>query len=196
MDYTTIYKLIIEKLEKELSKNLFYHSVFHVIDVISAVEEIAKKEGISGESLILLKTAALFHDTGFLYRSENHEEKSCEVAQQFLPEYGYSQEHIDKIEGMIMATKIPQNPKNHLEKILSDADLDYLGRDDFFIIGEKLFDELKFHGAIKSEYEWNLIQEKFLKNHNFFTIHSIATRSKKKDENLNAIKSKLNKMIV
>ena len=99
---------------------------------------------------------------------------------------------IQKIKGMIMATKIPQSPANHLEEIMADADLDYLGRDDFFTIGNKLFEELTMFGIVNSERDWNLLQEKFLESHHFFTQTSIQTRNQKKNENLEIIKSKLN----
>ncbi len=191
MEYEKIKKIILQKLKEKLPEHLSYHSVMHVKDVINAVEEIAVAENIHGEDLMLLKTAALFHDTGFLHGAKDHEEKSCEIAQKFLPDYGYSQPQIDKIKDMIMATKIPQTPKNHLEEILADADLDYLGRDDFFTIGDKLFEELTMFGIVNSERDWNLLQEKFLESHHFFTQTAINNRNKKKQENLEVIKSKL-----
>lgn len=191
MEYNKIKEFILKKLKENLSENLSYHSVSHVKDVLKAVEQIAKSEGIDDENLMLLKTAALFHDTGFLYGSKDHEVKSCDIAQEYLPEYGYSQDQIDVIKGMIMATKIPQMPQNHLEQILADADLDYLGRDDFFTIGDKLYEELAMFGIISSERDWNLLQEKFLNNHSYFTKTAIESRNQKKQENLDLVKSKL-----
>lgn len=191
MEYDKIKKTILKNLKNNLPKHLSYHSVMHVKDVIDSVEKIAKSEGVNQEDLMLLKAAALFHDTGFLYGAKDHEEKSCEIAQEYLPNYGYSQSQIDKIKGMIMATKIPQSPNNHLEQILADADLDYLGRDDFFTIGDKLFDELTMFGIVNSERDWNLLQEKFLENHHFFTQTAINNRNQKKQQNLEIIKSKL-----
>ncbi|UOE39052.1 HD domain-containing protein [Chryseobacterium oryzae] len=192
MEYEKIKKDILQKLKEHLPEHLSYHSVVHVKDVINAVEKIAIAEGISGEELMLLKTAALFHDTGFLYGAKDHEEKSCDIAAEHLPKYGYKDEQIQKIKGMIMATKIPQSPTNHLEEIMADADLDYLGRDDFFTIGNKLFEELTMFGIVNSERDWNLLQEKFLESHHFFTQTSIQKRNQKKNENLEIIKSKLN----
>lgn len=192
MEYEKIKKIILQKLKEHLPEHLSYHSVMHVKDVINAVEEIAVAENVGGEDLMLLKTAALFHDSGFLYGAKDHEQKSCEIAQKYLLDYGYSQPQIDKIKGMIMATKIPQSPNNKLEEILADADLDYLGRDDFFKIGDKLFDELTMFGIVNSERDWNLLQEKFLESHHFFTKTAINNRNQKKQENLEIIKSKLN----
>ena len=82
MDYSSVKKTIISRLQKELPKHLTYHSVFHVRDVMKAAERIAVSEKVNEDDLILLKTAALFHDTGFMYNPKNHEEKSCEIAQE------------------------------------------------------------------------------------------------------------------
>lgn len=191
MDYQAVNKVIIQKLQEELPEHLSYHSVAHVLDVIEATIRIAAGEGISGEALVLLKTAALFHDTGFLFGAKEHEQKSCEIAETYLPGFGYDQVQIGKIKGMIMATKIPQMPNNHLEQILADADLDYLGRDDFFTIGNKLYDELAMFGIITNERDWNLLQERFLESHNYHTATAINSRNAKKQENLDIIKSKL-----
>lgn len=192
MEYEKIKTVILHVLKENLPEHLSYHSVLHVKDVIKAAEEIGKSENVNEEELLLLKTAALFHDSGFLEGAKDHEEKSCEIAQKYLPDYGYSQESIEKIKGMIMATKIPQAPQNHLEQILADADLDYLGREDFFKIGDKLFDELTMFGIVNSEKDWNQLQEKFLESHHFWTKTAIESRNLKKQENLEKIKSKLN----
>jgi len=115
----------------------------------------------------------------------------AKLLKNILLNHGYSEEQSEKIKGMIMATKIPQTPKNHLEEILADADLDYLGRDDFFVIGDKLFEELAIFGIVNSDRDCNLLQEKFLESHHYFTETAIKNRKQKKQENLNIIKSKL-----
>ncbi|MFL9835265.1 HD domain-containing protein [Chryseobacterium terrae] len=191
MEYEKLNKIILKRLRENLPEHLSYHSVMHVKDVIDSVEKIANSENVNDEDTLLLKTAALFHDTGFLFGSKNHEERSCEIADEYLSDYGYSESQTTKIKGMIMATKIPQTPHNHLEQILADADLDYLGRDDFFTIGNKLFEELSMFGIVNSERDWNLLQEKFLESHHYFTETAINSRKNKKQENLNIIKAKL-----
>lgn len=191
MEYKKVKKYILNKLENELPEHLSYHSVAHVLDVINAAKQIAAEEGVEGDDLTLLATAALFHDTGFVFGSKNHELKSCDLAAEFLPQYGYTEEQIKMIQDMIMATQIPQNPKTHLEKILADADLDYLGRDDFFVIGDKLYAELAMFGVISNENDWNRLQLKFLKSHHYHTQTSIQKRTEKKQENMEIIKSKL-----
>jgi predicted metal-dependent HD superfamily phosphohydrolase len=154
---------------------------------------LAKLEGIEGEDLTLLLTAVLFHDSGFLRQQKEHERISCEIATEYLPAYGYSPEQVKRICGMIMATKIPQTPHNKLEELICDADLDYLGRDDFFKIGNGLFEELCMYGIISSEDEWNQLQIRFLEKHTYFTESAKKLRKPKKDEYIKMVKAKLKK---
>ena len=191
MNYEAVKNLILNKLETELPKHLSYHSVAHVKDVLEASIRIAKEEQVSETELQLLKTAAVFHDAGFLFGARDHEIRSCELARHYLPQYDYNNEQIECICGLIMATKLPQQPKNHLEEILADADLDYLGRDDFFQIGNQLFEELVMFGIISNEDDWNRLQIKFFESHHYFTRTAIKLRQKSKEAHLLAIKAKL-----
>jgi len=191
MNYASLKKDVMERLRKELPPHLTYHNTRHTRDVIRAAREIAAAEGIRGDGLILLKTAALLHDTGFLFTAEGHEEHSCRLASEYLPRYGYSEAAVQAIRAMIMATRIPQHAETLPEKILADADLDYFGRDDFFTTGNRLYRELYHSGVVKNEREWNILQEKFLENHTYFTETSRKNRNARKAENLRMIKSKL-----
>lgn len=179
---------IIHKLQAELPAHLTYHNVNHTLDVYSAAERIGLQEGIGPEKMKLLLTAACYHDSGFLIAAEEHEEHSCNIAKEALPGFGYTQEQIDTICGLIRATKVPQLPNNHLEQILADADLDYLGREDFWPISDKLYQELLFTGKIRDKQEWNPVQLRFMEAHRFFTQTAISTRQKQKELNLASIK--------
>jgi uncharacterized protein len=191
MDFESVKKMMLRKLKVELPAFLTYHNLSHVLDVLESAENIGRSEGVSGEDMILLKTAALFHDSGFIKGPQNHEEASCEIAQKILPDFGYTQHQVDIVNGIILATKIPQMPHNHLEDIIGDADLDYLGRDDFFSIGNGLFEELKYFGVLRTETEWNELQRNFIEAHSYHSKTSLANRELKKQKHLKAIKAKL-----
>ena len=186
MDYASAEKFILKKLEDELPGHLFYHGLHHTRDVYSAVVKIAEAEGVNSKhDLSLLKMASLYHDSGFTINYQNHEESGCDLARKTLPQYGFSNADIEIICGMIMATKIPQTPKNKLEEIICDADLDYLGRDDFYEIGDTLFSELKFYNKVQDEQQWNKIQVGFLKAHQYFTEYGRHHREARKQVYLN-----------
>lgn len=184
-------EFILGKLEKELPGCLSYHNKDHTLDVLQAAEIIANGEDISENDRRLLLTAALFHDSGFLKGRVEHEAESCRIAKHYLPAYSYKPEEIEIVCGMIRATRIPQSPQTDLERILCDADLDYLGRDDFFLLSDRLFSELTAEGIIANKYEWNREQADFMENHQYYTTTSIKLRQAKKEEHIKFIKSKI-----
>ena len=180
---------ILYKLRSELSNKLHYHDLHHTLDVVEAAERIAKAEGIADdETLALLRTAALFHDVGFITTYQSHEAESCRMAHKYLPQFEYEPRHIIMICGMIEATKIPQQPKTRLQEIICDADLDYLGRDDFETIASKLYRELKAYELVADERAWNAIQIKFLENHYYWTDHAKTTRQPAKHRHIEQLK--------
>jgi uncharacterized protein len=192
MNFTQAETFILAKLKKELPNSLYYHSIHHVMDVLKAAIEYAKLENLSEDDITILKTAVLFHDAGFTVDTKNHEEIGCGIVRETLPQFGYSSEAIETICGMIMATKIPQNPQNLLEEIICDADLDYLGRDDFWEIGNNLYKELEIYGILSDEKDWNRLQLKFLSSHNYFTNSAKMLRMEKKDSHTKRIKEIVN----
>jgi uncharacterized protein len=188
--FASIRKPILLRLENELDPKLGYHNISHTLDVLKQAEIIAEKENVKDEhELLLLKTAAVFHDSGFLYVYKNHEEKGCEIASEALKNI-LSEDDIKKVCGMIMATKIPQNPHNLLEQIICDADLDYLGRNDFEPISKHLYKEFITFKIIPEDCIWDHIQINFFESHHYFTDTSVRKRNDKKNEHLNILKER------
>jgi len=190
--FTSIKQPILLRLENELDPRLGYHNLSHTIDVMEQVEIIAKQEQINDKhDLLLLKTAAVFHDSGFLVIYKNHEEKSCDIASKSLKNV-FNEEDIKKICGMIMATKIPQTPHTLLEQIICDADLDYLGRDDFEPISRNLYKEFLTYKIIPEDIVWDHIQIKFFESHHYFTGTSVSKRNEEKLKRLKILKERSN----
>ncbi|HYM94126.1 MAG TPA: HD domain-containing protein, partial [Chitinophagaceae bacterium] len=143
----------------------------------------------SKEDLVLLKIASLYHDSGFLVTYKGHEEAGCKIVREELPAFEFNASQIDSICEMIMATRIPQTPINHLGEIICDADLDYLGRPDFFTISNSLFLEMKERGWVSNERDWNIKQVAFFKAHYYFTSSSKKLREKEKQKHLEMIEA-------
>ena len=180
---------IFKKLARELPKHLYYHGSAHTQDVFSAAGFLAVQEKINPYQTQLILTAASYHDSGFLNCYAGHEEASCLIAEEHLPLFNYKTEEIEIICGMIRATRIPQRPQCLLEQIIADADLDYLGRDDYFKISNQLFKELLYSGLLTDEAEWVRLQINFIESHQYFTKTSIGLREEKKQTNLEMIKA-------
>lgn len=191
INYYKAERHIMKVLEQQLSSQLHYHSIGHTLDVVKAVERLALLEGVTDEGLFLLKSAATYHDAGFVEQYDHNEPVGVRMAEEILPKYGYTPQHIKKIADLIYVTKIPHNPKNKLEEIICDADLDYLGRDDFHEIADRLRVELREHGKIDSDRKWDEIQVQFLTSHKYFTKTAKKLRKAKKEQNLKEIKQRL-----
>ena len=191
INYYKAERHIIKVLEKGLSPMLHYHSIEHTKDVVRAVERYALLEGVTDEGLFLLKSAATYHDAGFVESYEKNEPIGARMAEEILPKYGYSDQHIAQIKELIFVTQIPHQPKNKLEQIICDADLDYLGRDDFHEISDRLRRELREHGKIQGDRQWDLMQVAFLNMHKYFTPTAIASRQTKKMQNLKEVEERL-----
>lgn len=188
MDQRAAKGYILARLRAGLSAARTYHSFEHTLDVYASAITIAEQEGITGEDLDLLKTAALFHDSGFLVQDEEHEEGSCAIARAELPRFGYTADQVERVCAMIKSTKLPQAPQDGLGRILCDADLDYLGRPDFFRIGHALFAEMRSQRLIATERQWNELQVRFLSDHRYFTATNRALREPVKQANLAAVR--------
>jgi uncharacterized protein len=177
VNLSTIRNHVVVMLNAGLSRALTYHNLKHTLDVAFQCLAIAKAEGITDQqSLFELQVAALYHDTGFMFIYKDHEERSCELAREQLPGFGLSEAAIERVCGLIMATKVPQGPSNQLQNIICDADLDYLGRVDFFETGDRLRLELIGYKLIEGEHDWEDRQLSFLRTHEYFTLTSREKR--------------------
>ncbi|MBN1666601.1 MAG: HD domain-containing protein [Anaerolineales bacterium] len=174
-----------QQLKVGLSAELTYHSFEHTFeDVLLAVERLAKLSRIDGHDLQLLRVAAAFHDTGYISTRVEHEIAGIRIVAQVLPDFGFGDRQIDLIIGMILATRLPQSPRTFLEEIIADADLDSLGREDFFERSEALRKELAAFGHFIPKDQWYPQQRNFLQNHTYFTAAARNLRDATKDRHI------------
>src|SRR5690606_16747765 len=160
--------LILDELKNNLPTYIDYHNVGHTIDVFNAALSIADDERVGDYDRKLLGVAAIYHDAGYLRKCIGHEELSCEIAAEYLARFNYSSTDIETICGMILATRVPQKPSSFLQQIICDADMDYLGRDDFFTLGDRLYNELYQQKTVSDKLQWDLMQIDLLKQHHYF----------------------------
>jgi class 3 adenylate cyclase len=189
IQFTDIQEIILDKLEKELPGYLFYHNVKHTVDVVTEVELIGWAEGCTDEEILLLKTAALFHDVGHTVAYDDHEYQGTLIAREMLPRFNYSPAQVERICSIIMSTKLPPRPANLLEDIICDSDLDYLGRSDFIPVSNTLFEELRAQNKMGSLNDWNKMQVKFISGHQYFTKTARRLREVNKRLQIERIKS-------
>lgn len=189
IQFMDIQEIILDKLEKELPDYLYYHNVKHTVDVVTEVELIGWAEGCTDEEILILKTAALFHDVGHTVSYDDHEYQGTLIAREMLPGFNYTPEQIDHICSIIMSTKLPPKPSDLLESIICDSDLDYLGRSDFIPVSNTLYEELKAQNKMGSLNEWNKLQVKFITGHQYFTLTARRLREVNKQLQIKRIQS-------
>ncbi len=191
MQVEKLESFILEKLHKELPHYLSYHNAFHTEEVIMHAMELGKGENLSEYDLSILRTAAALHDSGFLISNLNHEKHSCELARQHMPEFDYTPEEIDQVCGIIMTTQIPQSAFDKISRVLCDADIYYLGTNDYQLHSGRLFRELRHFTPALSNENWLLQQISFLESHSYFTGTAKSKLDAKKRANLRYVKTSL-----
>ena len=180
--------------------SMFYHDQSHVLEVLENTKRIADHYQLDDRSFFIVCAAACFHDIGYLVReAELHEEKSAEMAQEYLSGIGVDEADIEEIKNCIRATKMPQSPKNLNEKIICDADLFSLGTTAFKEKTKLLKKEMEATGNSKVDgITWRASSISLLESHSFHTDYCQLLLNKTKAENLewlnNRQKKKLDKV--
>jgi predicted metal-dependent HD superfamily phosphohydrolase len=188
MDLNAAFAYAVKLLEKIDKTRYYYHNIAHSLDTFEAVDLYAKLENVGSKSLIMLKTAAIFHDTGILINYKFHEKESVAITNAVLPGFGYRPSEIRAVNEMILSTKLPTNPKNKLERLICDADLDYLGREDYFEISERLRQEwTAIHFRKYSIPEWQCFQFQYLQSHKYYSKAARKLRNRGVKLNLTKI---------
>ncbi|WP_417940078.1 Pycsar system effector family protein [Flavobacterium sp. RS13.1] len=182
-------------LKDKLSALYSYHNFNHTFSVVNATKELCKKENVNSDDRELLLIAAWFHDTGYIIGYENHENESIRIASQFLKEKNQTDEFIKKVGDLISATAKEYIPKNHLEKIIKDADFIHIISPEYVSSCELLRLELKNTGIVDfTNLEWATENFNFLMTkHHFYTDYAQKNWQPLKEKNLVKIQKKINK---
>lgn len=192
MDFNSMRKDILNRLKTLLPDDLIYHDVDHTIGVEKSAIRLAKLEGLSEEEELILRTAVLYHDAGFIFQYDNNEQFGVKMARSALPKYGYSDEQIDQVCEIILSTRNSAHPSTLLEKIMSDSDHDYFGRAEYYHIAKRLREELSNQNIDFTEEEWIEFQLGYVdKKHHYYTDSSIGIRLPSKKKRINELKRKL-----
>lgn len=185
-------QFVVDLMTNKLPEHYVYHNLDHTLDVVSAAEEIASYSNVPENDVEVLLTAAYLHDIGYTENNEKHEDHSITLSKEFLSEIGVDQDYIDNVIGCIEATKMPQNPKNLIQKVLCDADLFHLSSGKYFEKAELLRNEFSMIEQDRiSESEWLDMSTVFIDNHQYWTEYGKHTLAPKKAKNLKKIKKRL-----
>lgn len=179
---------ILAKFDNEIRDDLKYHNRKHTVHVYTQVELLGRAEKVKDEDMLLLRTAGLLHDIGYLVDYMNHKKASCDFTRGFLPGFQYSEGQINKVCKLIMATQESGDQANLLERIICDANLDFLGRVDYPKVSLSLYKEMKALKKVGSFEEWRKDQTRLLQNHEFYTNTARLLRDVGKKDQLAQLK--------
>jgi predicted metal-dependent HD superfamily phosphohydrolase len=185
-----------ELFRDELPDGIKFHDVNHTLHpargVVAVANRIAISENIPEHDRELLIAAAYFHDTGYIREYEKNEPIAARMAGRILKLIGYKPDEIETIQKMILATDLECEPQTHVEKILCDADLDNLGREDFFKLDGKLREGRRIRGIdVSDDVKWYKGTLEIIKKHQYYTESQKKLREKGKQKNINALLKKL-----
>lgn len=175
-------------------ENFYYHQYEHALDVMHRASYLWEKEWLNQEDIEMMALAWLFHDTWFTIQYDSNEFIWAKIARNYLKGKLYPDIKIEIIERVILATDPNYTkPIDIYESIIKDADLDNLGRDDFFDKWEKLKMELETIKKIKiKDPDWHHSSLDFLWNHKYYTKTQEIERWWKKKENEEKLKKLIN----
>lgn len=168
-------------------QHAMYHGWMHTKTFFDAVCYLAPLENIDDHGIMMLKIAALYHDTGYLFGvSYDHEYRSAVIAHKDLQSFGMPEGDIDQICRLVLSTMLNFKPVGILEEIMHDADLEYLGRDYYPYVAELLRKEINIDYAI-----WKVEQISFMKKHQFITSSARKIFDKQKAINLRILEGQI-----
>lgn len=167
-----------------LPETMVYHNLIHTREVVKAADKIGTYANLTEEEKEILMLSAWFHDTGFKFDYDNHEQKSVEIAKEFLDKNDYPADKTEKIISCILSTKIDQKPSTLIERVLNDADFIHLSKKSYFDKLLLLKSELeRTHNEKIIDVEWYEQNLEFLKSHQFYTEYGKTVLNPKVEKN-------------
>ena len=178
--------------------DLKYHNLSHTEEVVGAAELIAQVMDFDDEEREDLLLAAWWHDVGMLSTpGKGHEQDSVELLREYLSEQQLPQHRIERIEGLVLATRLAHQPDSDLERAIRDADLSSLGRPDYRKRLDRLREEWQqrpdSNRDLSDDAAWLEENIAFLKAHRYLTPAGQRLFGEQKTENLKRLKKRLKK---
>jgi len=192
-DFKRLHDRVEEAMNKGFPEHLTYHDFAHTLEVVTVSDMLSTLEEIPEDLKRIVLLAAYGHDTGHImpgesYDPKGHEYRSAEMI------YGLAGKDFNTYEKDYAAKIIPTTETfvggkftdpgdDLLAKILCDADVDNLGRKDFFDKGDLLRQEL----GIEDKQKWYNMSKGLMEMHEFYTGSSKSVRDWQKQKNYDTL---------
>lgn len=182
--------------EKQNTESMHFHNIDHTENVVSAVDLIAEKCELNQHEKGLIKLAAWFHDTGYFFKREGHEDSSVRIAEQFLKSQQIPDKDIEVVVQCVESTKKDAIPQTRYQMVMKDSD--------FYHFSSKAFLEqsLSLRKEWKAVYDEKMNKEKYLFNtlefmssHRYYTDYGKEVLTPRKQQNIEKVKTEISKLI-
>lgn len=175
-------KYISDLFAKKLNENYFYHNFNHALNVKRYAEIIGENCKLSEEEINILRISALFHDVGYVNSYDQHVEEGIKIASEFLIQHNIDQQTINHISETILATKMPQSPKDKVAEVLCDADIMYVASDNCYEQFEMMYEETRIRTiGFNNRAIFDLDSIRFFTSHTYFTDYGKNVLQAKKE---------------
>src|SRR5690606_38840103 len=191
-------KFVFYLFRDKVSDAHIYHNFQHTSRVFLAVKILVENLQVSDNDAEILYLTSWFHDTGYSVSEQNHEQKSAEIARDFLVNENFPEEKIKKVERLIQGTCMAHNPTDLLEEIIKDADTSHFADANYLGICELLRAEWEITlNKTFSDLEWNTLNRDMLLNkHRYYTDYAKENWQRQKEENITGIQKRIVKFSI
>lgn len=179
-------QFVLNLFKNKLDEIYVYHNYTHTKRVVKSTQEIIDHTEIDVKDQQALLLAAWLHDTGYVEGAHEHEERSAQIAHDFLKKEDVSDNLIQQVQRLIRATRFNGQPTDELEEIIRDADASHFAKDYFKETTTLLKKELELRGVANyTNKEWREENIKvFTQEHRYYSAYAIKEWNKKKNDNL------------
>lgn len=169
-----------------------FHNLEHTQNVVSAVEEIGTHIELTEDEMESAIVAAWLHDIGYLQGEGDHERHSADKARELLDSWDASQKKVAEVTEAILSTKVPQQPKSLISKVVCDADLYHLSTVSCIEQSARLREEWETQGkGSMRDDEWLRHNLEFLENHRYHTPYGQNILQAGKKKNIKKLRKEL-----
>jgi predicted metal-dependent HD superfamily phosphohydrolase len=186
-------KMAEEVFKDRAFSNRPFHNIEHTKDVVNAVQIIGPQSDLSEEELESAIVAAWLHDIGYIDGAKDHEHNAALKAKELLERLGAPHRKQMEVTEAILATKVPQNPKSLVSKVICDADLFHLSSEQCEYKSTRLREEWAIIGDKKlTDEEWLRTNLEFMEGHRYHTPYGQTVLQQGKKKNIKRLRKLIN----
>ncbi|MBT6774324.1 hypothetical protein HOA91_03045 [Candidatus Woesearchaeota archaeon] len=191
----------VEMLFKEKGKELIFHNFARAESMVETISHLFKLDSTLREKVEdlketenVLKTLALFSETGYTMGQDMKCLGSGAIASEILPKCGYPEEQVNYIKCLLgdaaffNPRSCSESTEEHILTTLYDTKTRYFADETFFLLSMQHRQELQKDGQNIPLRDWYANELNRLESHWYCTIPAMMAYSEKKRNNVKELK--------